>query len=79
MRLEVNQLNSEIKSAGQTIRIKYARRNISQVFYSHQIILVQGTKYSWDHFNGPYNFKPYKLKIKKIFRHLKNVETNPTK
>jgi len=36
MRLEVNQLNSEIKSAGQTIRIKYARRNISQAFEKHK-------------------------------------------
>ena len=40
MRLEVNQLNSEIKSAGQTIRIKYARRNISQVHSIRQFSTI---------------------------------------
>ena len=46
MRLEVNQLNSEIKSAGQTIRIKYARRNISQVHSIRQFSSISFCQ--WD-------------------------------
>lgn len=32
MKLEVNQLNNEIKSAGQTIRIKFAKRDLKEAF-----------------------------------------------
>ena len=58
MRLEVNQLNSEIKSAGQTIRIKYARRNISQVFYSTVLIDCKQLA-SW-------KIRPHEQKNKKL-------------
>ena len=33
MKLEVNQLNNEIKSAGQTIRIKFAKRDLKEVSF----------------------------------------------
>ena len=31
MRVEVDQLNNEIKTAGQTIRIKFAKRDLKEV------------------------------------------------
>ena len=31
MRVEVNQLNNEIKTTGQTIRIKFAKRDLKEV------------------------------------------------